>query len=550
MKQRRIQVLGAVAALCAAFAVLVQLQPIGDPWWTNPDPNVAYVSAGVSLFGGRESRYFDHPGTPIEELVAAALTVDWAIDPHGQSRSERADALFRDFDSTRPLFRTLAIGISLLSVLVAFAVLLVLTGSAVLGLLAGVLFLASPDLLIYSITLKPDIPLSALCLAVVGITVMGYRRRSAGIYLAAASLLGFALTIKLHAIALVVPWALAVALHPPVSGWATGTVAAVRGFLRRHRRGATVAAATWLALVILLNLGNATPDGRRTAELVAGLAAVSIAAAGVWLIGRRTRAAGIITIGAAAALCGIAGALVPNLFFASTVPVMPRWVVLSLLGRGVNADAVPLSSSALSALRPWLLIFILAALGAVRGLRRREGETLIWAVGALCLGGLAAARFGTPHYFQPAVALSIPLLLSLVGRPTRWTLPVAAAVVAALVFVPLRNGTKAGQDNALTRSASLQQWTRAHLGPHEGAITPLATEEQAYAGFVLNYGTSPPPMDNRILPADTSGLEYLKAHGLKLRYLIDPRGSADLKALGLVNRFRPIEGLPGVFEYR
>ena len=111
MKQRRIQVLGAVAALCAAFAVLVQLQPIGDPWWTNPDPNVAYVSAGVSLFGGRESRYFDHPGTPIEELVAAALTVDWAIDPHGQSRSERADALFRDFDSTRPLFRTLAIGI-------------------------------------------------------------------------------------------------------------------------------------------------------------------------------------------------------------------------------------------------------------------------------------------------------------------------------------------------------------------------------------------------------------------------------------------------------
>ena len=57
-------------------------------------------------------------------------------------------------------------------------------------------------------------------------------------------------------------------------------------------------------------------------------------------------------------------------------------------------------------------------------------------------------------------------------------------------------------------------------------------------------------MDNRILPADTSGLAYLKAHGLKLRYLIDPRGSADLKALGLVNRFRPIEGLPGVFEYR
>ena len=124
--------------------------------------------------------------------------------------------------------------------------------------------------------------------------------------------------------------------------------------------------------------------------------------------------------------------------------------------------------------------------------------------------------------------------------------------MAALVVIPFRDGIRSGQqlDRSSAHTAALEHWTRAHLAADEGAITPLATSDTSYFGYILQFATRPPAIDLRLLPADASGIAYLKEHGLKLRYLVDPNGAAHLDAIGLTGRFRPIPGVVGVFELR
>jgi hypothetical protein len=69
----------AAAVVVVVAGALLVFQPLTSPWWTGGDADSVYVGSGVSLAGGRPTRYFDHPGTPLQEALAATLEARWLV---------------------------------------------------------------------------------------------------------------------------------------------------------------------------------------------------------------------------------------------------------------------------------------------------------------------------------------------------------------------------------------------------------------------------------------------------------------------------------------
>ncbi|TMJ93907.1 MAG: hypothetical protein E6G67_11045, partial [Actinobacteria bacterium] len=415
---------GAVAAVAVAF---VALQPLSSPWWTGGDADSTYVASGLRLFAGQPTKYFDHPGVPLQEAAAAVFTVSWAVDSHGKSRADAAQGWLWNLDSTRPYLRTIASVLFVGSALLVFLVLSAVFGRAAWGVLGGLLFLGVPDLIGAASILRPDGLVAALCVAGVGLLVLFVRRGSPGYYLAAAAVAGYALTVKLPGVALVPALLLTLVLAPPAAGSGRRLAADLRRVARRHRVALGAGLVVWLAALVLLNLGAATPKATYVRDLLAGLAAVGAGAALVWVAVRRTRLrelGGLLLLAAGAYLAGV---IVPNLFYASTPPAMVRWIGRNLNGQDVTSSSSGPELSGLHVLRPWIPLLALAVLGLVRGLAGRDRTVLLWAVTAVVTGLLALTQFPNPRYFEPAVALSIPLAL-IALRKTRLPWPAVAAI--------------------------------------------------------------------------------------------------------------------------
>jgi len=534
----------AAVVVVAVAGILLASQPITSPWWTGGDADSVYLSSGVSLMGGRPTRYFDHPGTPLQEALAATLEARWAIAGSG-SRSAQADATFRNLDSTRPYFRGWALFLYFGSALAVAAAVGLLARDWRAGGLGGLLFLGAPQVILYSIELRPDVVLGALSVGVVALLVAAVRRRSAALYLWAAALLGFSVTVKLHAAGLLLPFLVALALARPPDDWSERlAVDASRG-LRKRRAVVLAACIVYLVLLVVLNLGSAGAPRAHLVSFVAAVAVVVAAAALAFRLLGRTRFRALGTLVPALVVAALAGAVLPNLFYAGAVPTMARWVTLGLLGRGVNSDASPLVSG-LGALKPWIPYAILAAIGLGRALRAREWESLLWASGVAAMALLAAARFATPHYFIPAVALSIPLVLRAVtptGRPAG-----ALALVAAvlLLVIPVRDGIRQGRElgRLSDRSQRLNGWAVRHLAANQVALTTLPSGDTTYLAYIVQFASSPPALRYRTLPANASGIALARQLGLRVRYVVhDPATTVDAGALG-VGTLEPAPGAP------
>ncbi|MGH3131617.1 MAG: ArnT family glycosyltransferase, partial [Gaiellaceae bacterium] len=187
----------ALAAALAASVAIVAAQPVRSAWWTYADADATYTAAGLNLLLGEPLRYLDHPGLPLEELIAGAFGIGELAD--GGTAREYVDGLMLDFDRTRAVFRGLAIGFYLSGALLSFLLAARLFGHWGWGLAAGLAWTAAPGLASMSIQYRPDVPLAVLCVVFAFLVGRAVQTRSASVFLAAGFTLGFATMVKLHA---------------------------------------------------------------------------------------------------------------------------------------------------------------------------------------------------------------------------------------------------------------------------------------------------------------------------------------------------------------
>ena len=532
----------AAAVVLVAGAALLTFQPIGSPWWTGGDADSVYIGSGLSLMGGKPTRYFDHPGIPLQELLGATLEARWLVDGNG-SRAAQSDAWFQNLDATRWAFRGWAILFYFGSALALAAIAGLAFRDARAAAAGGLLFLGAPQVALYAIEFRPDVVIGPLSAIAVALLVAAARRRSGLLYLAAAALIGFTVTVKLHAIGLLLPLVVALALGPPAADWTTRELPVARAWARTHRRTIGAVGAAWLVLVVLLNIGSAgSPRAKALGFIVAALALLAFCWAFARFAPQRIR--GLATLLAAMVVAALAGFVLPNLFYAGTVPTMARWVAAALVGRGVNSDAAPLSSG-LSPLKPWAPYAALALVGTIRALRAGDRTILIWASGALAMAGLAAARFATPHYFIPAVALAIPLVLRAVTTPGGKAPILGLVVVAAILVVPFRHGIREGRDvkRLATAADRLDAWASDHLRTGQIGLTTIPDGDTTYRAYIVQFSTRPPARDYRLYSADADGAAAARAAGKRIHYIIDPGRQIDVASLGL-RRVGPAPGAP------
>ena len=541
----------AAAVVVAVAASLLAFQPLRSPWWSGYDYDSVYVGSALTLFRGDRSNFYDHPGTPLQEGLAAMFTAGWLVS--GDDRAERADAWIGDLDTTRPYLRVFGSFLYLASVLIAFVTVAWVTRNAWWGMLGGLLFLASPDLITWAAVVKPDPLLAALGVACVGLLVEAARRRSGPLYLAAAFVLGYDLSNKVQAVGLALPLVVAALLRPPPRGWWTRFRADARAWIDAHRRLLLAVGGCWLALVVFLNALSAPPAGKPLAELVAGTCAFALVAAVLWRGFRDTQLAGLVSAAIGCGFAVLAGIVVPNLFYASMPAPTVRQAAITLTGGGVNAGAHP-AFGAWSTLADWHVLLIVAAVGFVRGLVVRDVAVLLWAAGAFALGVLAYMRFGEIHYYTSAIALSAPLVIRAAQSLPVARIALGALLVAACVYQPYR--TEIDKARSRTHDANLTErvnaWVEPRLHGNDVAVTELEASDARIFHLVHFYSPWAREPDYRFLPPDQQAARWIEDHGKHVAWFIasSPEdGTAALRSLGLPGRATRVPAAPG-FVYR
>ena len=551
---RRPRLAAAVVVLAVAGALLA-FQPLRSPWWAGYDFDSVYVGSGLTLFRGERSVFYDHPGAPLQEALAATFTAGWAASSPGTSRAARADEWLTNLDRTRPYLRVWGSLIYLLSALIVFLTVAWVMRSAGWGLLGGLLFLASPDVITWATVVKPDPLLAALAVATVGLIVEGFRRRSGALYLAAAVTLGYALSVKVHAIGLAVPLGLAVLLRPPPAGWWTEFRDDARAWVRAHRRLVAVAGGAWLVLVLVLNATAAPPGLRPLAQLVAGLGALGVGSAVVWLAARRTRATALVATAIGCAWAVLAGMIVPNLLYASIPAPMVRQVAITLTGGGVNVGAHP-AANPWDVLQPWRWLLLVALIGLVKSLLDGDRTTLLWASGAVSMGFLAYLRYGEIHYYTAAIALTVPLVLYGVQVVGRRPGLLALLIVVAVLFVPYKAEIHQaqGRGHEAASTERVNRWVEARLRPGEVALTRLESGDGRYFHLVHFYAPQGPDLAYRFLPPDLEAAQWTLQRDARVRYVVT--GTVEdvdelLSSIGLSGHGQRVAKAPGfVYEVR
>jgi hypothetical protein len=532
-----------------AAIVIVAAQPVRSPWWTYADADGTYVGAGLDLLLGEPMRYLDHPGLPLEELLAVAFGVGELADRASGGAGGRAyvDGLFLDLEQTKPLFRGLAIAFYLGGAVLAVCLLARLFRHWGYGLAGGLLWIAAPGLVPMSIQYRPDVPLALLVVAFAYLVGRAIEARSAPFFGAAAATVGLAMMVKLHAAGLLVALALAAVWRHPPAGWE-------RALRRRPPRWLVPVAAVWLAAAIALNLRQ-LPFQPSVEQLIALLGPPALVAAYA-LISRRRPGRLFDPFYAFLAAAVIAGLWLPV-----TLAVRDGMQALvaignGLTGRGIAAD-VPLFSAPLDAVpaRPFFL-FLLAGVAAIVGLHRRDARPGVWFAGALALGVMAQARLAAPHYFAPAFILSIPALFWLLRRGPAALSWVGLALVVAYITLPVfdERGSAGADAEAFARStAPALAAIEKRLRPTEVGVVPSGwpTPDSRFFQYVQRPNSYAPEYPFRFLPATVAAAELAAARGLELRYYTEPgagaRATADVGELGTF-RVRPVAGAPDVVE--
>src|SRR5581483_2121 len=98
---------GLLASLAAAAAV-VALQPVGGPWWEHADADATYTASSLNILRGSHTRYYDHPGLPLQQLLAVTFGVDYLVRKvggHETSLDAYVDGRLTNLQGTRAYFR-------------------------------------------------------------------------------------------------------------------------------------------------------------------------------------------------------------------------------------------------------------------------------------------------------------------------------------------------------------------------------------------------------------------------------------------------------------
>ena len=528
--------LGLLVSLSIAMIVII-IQPHA-PWWLALDCDGSYLGCGLNLFGGRSSGYFDHPGMPLQTLMALTAACDHAVRWIGQpmSRYEYADMALANMADWFWMVRGWAAILFLLGAACAHEVARRLFGHWEWGVLATMLYVAVIGHFGRAVMYRPDIALSTLSLLVVFLLVRAVERRSIPTIVAALSLLGLAITVKVHAVGLL-PAAGVALLMLRREDWPGQCRSLVVMAWQTHRR---LILLSLLAYVVLLAVTNSwRPAPEVDWRLAGAYAAIVVLLLVTMYLAARRRPAGWLAVPRhpmwpLAAVVVLAGMILPGLLFADQVVMTLRFIFYAVTGRGVNSGFDPGRTLA-AVWRQWqdpallmqLPLLLLAALGAARRLARRDATTLIWVAGAGAMWALAALRAAvhpSPHHYAAAVTLCIPLILSALQpfalpniassiRPRPW----ASIAVLAVVIAPAVTALQATWWNRARCDVLAEVTERlTRRLRHDQFIMTDYWAQNAESGYfmqVRDWCDYTPAMDYRSLPDTPPALRYADAVG-------------------------------------
>jgi hypothetical protein len=532
----RLASLAPLAVVLAAAAIVVALQPVASPWWTYADADATYSASALNIISGKHSHFFGHPGLPEEELLAATFgAVSLA---HGGPTHAWAASEMTHLDRARPVFRTWAILFFIGGAALAYLLIRRLLGHWTWGLAGGLMWLAMPDIS-DTLQIRPDVLLSALLLLTGFVLVRGWERRSAGAYVLAAGIAGFALMTKLHAVAILPALLLATVLAHPAPGWWRRLVDETKARASRHRVGIRIAAAIWLALFVVLNRGKYTiiVSNAHPKLLAAILVVVAAYALVTWLRPNRVFDPLFLALGAGFAV----GMAIPLSLVLADSPRALIETFQTLVGRNINAGVSPFSYSLSEyfhfPLLEAFIVIVLAGIAAVVGARRRDLWPGLWFVAAAATTLLAALRLGEPRYFAPGYVLAIPAALWLFRRRGSAVAPIAVWALVAAVVVPtllhVRDPAHAARNEQRQYHAATLLADR-FLKPNQVAVVPIYSypgPDARWFGLVALYVPNAPQYPYRFVPADNRAIAAAAQEGKKVGLYIGPPVSAGPLAL-------------------
>jgi hypothetical protein len=206
-----------------------------------------------------------------------------------------------------------------------------------------------------------------------------------------------------------------------------------------------------------------------------------------------------------------------------------------------------------------VLLFSLAGIAALVGLRRRDPQPVVWFVGVLVLGAMAQARLAAIHYFAPAFVLCVPGALWLLcrerGRPASLLLWPVIALLVLPVFEH-RHDPRIETERFADSVAPSVRAIEARLRPGEVALAqtywPIA--DARYFDLVEPYVNYTPEYPYRFLTDATRALDLARERRLRFRYYTGTaaetvRGTQqlDVGSLGTYTVKR-VPGAPAVVE--
>ncbi|MGZ4359085.1 MAG: hypothetical protein ACXVZW_04785 [Gaiellaceae bacterium] len=567
--------LGLALVLSLAF-VVVAMQPVRSPWWLYADADAQYTASSADLMAGQHTFYLDHPGMPLEDLMAITFEGRYLAHkllhprtaPHGY-----AGARLLNLNDSRIWFRGFGALFYLFSAVVTFFVAgrwLRHWGWATVG---GLLWLAAPDLSQAAIQFRPDPLLGGLTLLSAFVIVRAAEQRDAWLYELACFLIGFTITVKIHAAGLLLPLVLALALRPP-DAWAQQVRDGARGALRRHGYLIGTLAAVWVAFAVLFNYErypfDTTAEQWRLLDQIGLFFAAYAALILVFLALRRRGAlssrplhllARVFSPFHGLLLATMAVAIaIPGTLFLDDGLVMLVHIKQGLTGSGVNDQVapfhIPWHEFLQTPLKQGLILFALAAAATVVGWRRKQVGPGLWFSGALALGLMGTARIGWAHYFVPAFVLCIPPAFWLLKQSGRLVAPVVAILIAAVILAPLPRAAQKGSHQAQSEeaaAAAVEQIGDQVLKPGEIGLVddqtyPLADVRYWY--LVQSFVQWSPVYPYRYLPAVPKALSLAAERGLRPSYLI---GSSALavrrtQAMTIAGKGYVVRPLPGLAD--
>ena len=560
----------ALGASLAAALLIVVAQPVRSPWWTYADADATYVGAGLNLLYGQPVRYLDHPGLPLEQLVAGVFGVGEAVDRVGggaASTKDYVDGLMLDLDRTREVYRGLAVLFYLAGAALSFLLFSRFFANWGWGLAGGLAWVAAPGLGSMSIQYRPDVLLSVLCIVFAFLVGRAVQTRSAWLFVASGAELGFTMMVKLHAAGLLPALVLAAIWRHPPPGWWGVLRSDARSWLRRQRAWLIPLTIVLAVLALVLNVRR-LPWNPTAEQLTAVLVPAFIVGDFLglaWLV-RRFGAPRWLRV-VLDPWYGVLGAAV---FAGLAIPIvlsipdgMQAMISIEkgLSGEGIN-ETIPLFSAPLDRLldpplRQALLVFLLAGAAALVGLVQREPLPVVWFLGAAILGVMAEARLAAIHYFAPAYVVSLWGAFWLLRRARLGTAPIIATVLVAYVVWPaVRDRHALPYDPGLAGVAAPPlRALEAKLRPTELGLTPSywPDPDTRYFDVVEPYMSYTPEYPYRFVSDSGRAPEFAEERGLRLRYYTGPLArnfTGTQLILGEIGTFRarPVPGVPDTVE--